>query len=194
MQCDAIRRQSSGEGFSINPGCGQVGHDDVVAARGLDELCFAGEEVDSLDLVNAEATAPPVIFLSAASNAGLSHKSQCHSHVGEEVETATEECQAEAELVAAFESTSVFNRWANGVWAGNVAATRGFIAQGSHEATDRAGVDEGAVRAGRGLFVDAKAAPEGFKEGAAQGGPGVFVQFQLFCDGGMDVKVVSNKR
>src|SRR5260221_4950026 len=192
MQRDTIRRQSGSKGFGINPGCGQVGHDDAVAGGGLDEFCFAGEEVDSLDLVNGEATAPPVIFLGAASNAGLSHKLQCHGYVGEEVETAAEERQAEAELVAGSECASVFNRWANGVGTWDIAATRGFIAQGSHEAADRAGVDEGAVCTGRGLFVDAEAAPEGLKEGAAQGGPGVFVQFQLFCDDGMDMKVVSN--
>lgn len=192
MQCNAIRRQGGGKGFGIGPGGGQVRHDDAVAGGGLDEFRFAGEEVDSLDFIDDEATAPPVIFLGAASHAGLSHKLQCHSYVGEEIETATEECQAEAELVAGFECTGMLNRWAHGVWAWNIATTRGFIAQGSHEAADRAGVDEGAVCAGRGLFVDAEAAPESLKEGTAQSGPGVFVQFQLFCDSCTDVKVMSN--
>ena len=127
MQCDAIRRQGGSKGFGVDPGCGQVWHNDAVAGGGLDEFCFAGEEVDSLDLVNGEATAPPVIFLGAASNAGCSHKLQRHGHVGEEVETAAEECQTEAELVARFECASVFNRWANGVGTWNIAATRGFI-------------------------------------------------------------------
>jgi len=58
----------------------------------------------------------------------------------------------------------VFNRWANGVGTWNVTATRGFIAQGSHEAANRASIDEGAVHAGRGLFVDAEATPESFEE------------------------------
>src|SRR5258708_39653931 len=127
MQCDAIRRQSGSKGFGIDPSRGQVRHDDAGAGGGLDEFCFTGEQVDSLDLIDGEATAPPVIFLGAASNAGLSHKLQCHSYVGEEVGTAAEERQAEAELVAGFECASVFNRWANGVGTWNIAATRGFI-------------------------------------------------------------------
>src|SRR5215469_13844155 len=128
MQCNAIRRQGGGKGFGIDPGRGQVGYDDAIAGGGLDEFCFAGEEVASLDLVNGEATAPPVIFLGAASNARLSHKLQCHDYVGEEVETTAEECEAEAELVAGFKCASVFDQWANGVGTWNVAATRGFIA------------------------------------------------------------------
>src|SRR5258708_26017733 len=192
MQRYTIRRQSGSKGFGINPGCGQVGHDDAVAGGGLDEFCFAGEEVDSLDLVYGEATAPPVIFLGAASNAGLRHKLEGHGYVGEGVERAAEECQTEGELVAGFECASVLNRWTNGIGAWNIAATRGFIAQGSHEAADRAGVDEGAVCTGLGLFVDAEAAPEGLKEGAAQGSPGVIVQFHLFWNGCTELEVMSN--
>src|SRR5260370_15035068 len=129
----------------------------------MDEVCFAREKVDGPDRVDGEATAPPVVFLGAASNGGLSQKLQGHCHIGEEIETAAEEGQAETELITWFESASVFNRWTHGVRTWDVAATRSLIAQWSHQATDRAGIDQGAVRTRQCLFVDAETAPERLK-------------------------------
>jgi len=119
---------------------------------------------------------------------------QRHSHVREEVETAAEECQAKAEWFTRREGASVVNRRAYGVGSGNISTTRGFIAQWSNEAADRTGVHKRAVRAGLSLLIHAEATPEGLEEGATQRGSNVFVQFQLFCDGGTDMKVVSLKK